>query len=147
MVIGLDLISCSPHIRLGDIHNMPFDDNSFDVVICGWVLGYSKQPEKAIGQILRVGCDFGIVAFGLEYVPIVNNFARQQSDRDPRLISVSDDSQSLNGCDELITLLGHHSNNVFFRHDAPLRHLSKSDLVERTGLGSSRVMLVASINK
>src|SRR6202011_4942535 len=35
---GLDFISYSPLIDLGDMHALPYADSSFDVVLCGWVL-------------------------------------------------------------------------------------------------------------
>lgn len=38
----------------GDICDMPFDDNSVDIVICTEVLEHLKQPEKAVGELLRV---------------------------------------------------------------------------------------------
>ena len=38
-IVGLDLFSYSPYIAVGNMHAMDFDDNTFDVVISGWVLG------------------------------------------------------------------------------------------------------------
>ncbi|MDB5038012.1 MAG: hypothetical protein JWQ35_1540, partial [Bacteriovoracaceae bacterium] len=35
---GLDLISYSPFVDLGDMHNMPYQNAAFDIVILGWVL-------------------------------------------------------------------------------------------------------------
>ncbi len=34
---GLDLFSCSPRIDVGDMHDMRYADNSFDVIFLGWV--------------------------------------------------------------------------------------------------------------
>src|SRR3990172_2012251 len=42
-VRGLDLISYSPRIDLGDMHAMPYADNSWDVVMSGWALSYSAN--------------------------------------------------------------------------------------------------------
>ena len=61
---GLDLISYSPWIDLGNMHYMPYKDNAFDVVISGWVLGYSDNPELACQEMLRVSKDEGIIAIG-----------------------------------------------------------------------------------
>jgi hypothetical protein len=33
---GLDLISYSPLVDLGDMHELPYPADRFDVVICGW---------------------------------------------------------------------------------------------------------------
>ena len=38
-IIGLDLFSYSPLIKLGDMHRLEFDDEEFDVVLMGWCLG------------------------------------------------------------------------------------------------------------
>ena len=37
-----------------DIHQMPFEDNRFDVVICNHVLEHVQDDLKALGEILRV---------------------------------------------------------------------------------------------
>jgi len=68
-VRGLDLISYSPWIDLGDMHQMPYPDNSFDAVILGWVIAYSEQPEVAAREVIRVLKPDGVVAVGVEYRP------------------------------------------------------------------------------
>ena len=66
-ITGLDLISYSNWIKLGDMHNMPFENNSFDVIIMGWVISYSDTPEKAAQEVIRVAKNNAIVAVGVEY--------------------------------------------------------------------------------
>lgn len=61
---GLDLFSSSPWIDVGNMHNMPYPDNSFDVVIAGWVLVYSSDPDLACREMLRVAGHKGIIAIG-----------------------------------------------------------------------------------
>ncbi|MBX7200326.1 MAG: class I SAM-dependent methyltransferase [Rhodospirillaceae bacterium] len=51
---AIDLISNSPWIELGDMHQLPYPDRSFDITISGWVLGYSRDPQKAIDEMVRV---------------------------------------------------------------------------------------------
>lgn len=67
---GLDLVSYSPFVKLGDMHDMPFDDNSFDVIMLGWVLAYSNDNEKAVKEVLRVARPGAYVAIGCEYSPL-----------------------------------------------------------------------------
>lgn len=67
---GLDLISYSPHVRLGDMHEMPFDDNSFDIIVVGWVLAYSNNLPLAISEIIRIGRSNSIVIQGTQYYPL-----------------------------------------------------------------------------
>ena len=39
---------------VGDIHNIPLPDNSFDSVICSSVLEHVKDPRKAVNEIHRI---------------------------------------------------------------------------------------------
>lgn len=64
---GLDLISYSPLVDVGDMHAMPYPDNSFDVVIAGWVLAYSENQRKAASEIVRVAKTGAYVAIGCEH--------------------------------------------------------------------------------
>jgi SAM-dependent methyltransferase len=64
---GLDLISYSKWIDLGDMHQMSYADNSFDVVIMGWVISYSEDPIAAAKEVIRVAKNKAIIALGVEY--------------------------------------------------------------------------------
>ncbi|MDA0782220.1 MAG: class I SAM-dependent methyltransferase [Rickettsiales bacterium] len=66
---GLDLISYSPKVDLGDMHNMPYEDNSFDVIFLGWVMAYSNDRVKAAKEIMRVAKSGAIIAVGASYDP------------------------------------------------------------------------------
>jgi tetratricopeptide (TPR) repeat protein len=66
---GVDLISFSPLIQSGDMHALPFPDQSFDIVIAGWVLAYSKNNKQAAGEILRVAKPNAYIAVGCAYTP------------------------------------------------------------------------------
>ncbi len=68
-VRGLDLISYSPWIDVGDMHAMPYADDSFDVVLFSWVLGYSSNQEKAVAEAVRVVRPGGLVGIGEEFEP------------------------------------------------------------------------------
>lgn len=45
-----------PHLnlRVGDIYNLPFKENSFDLVICTEVLEHLENPVQAISELKRV---------------------------------------------------------------------------------------------
>lgn len=68
-ITGLDLISYSPRVRLGDMHAMPFAEGSFEAVVLGWVLAYSDDPGVAAAEVVRVTSPGGVVAVGVEYSP------------------------------------------------------------------------------
>ena len=41
-------------VRQGNLYEIPFKDNSFDLVICSEVLEHLEEPEKALLEIKRV---------------------------------------------------------------------------------------------
>ena len=59
---SVDIQSYSDLIELGDVIKMPFEDNSFDLVIIGWVLVYTNEPAQAIKEVVRVLKNSGIVS-------------------------------------------------------------------------------------
>jgi SAM-dependent methyltransferase len=36
------------------MHNISFPNETFNYIVCGWVLAYSAYPEKALSEIKRV---------------------------------------------------------------------------------------------
>lgn len=143
-ITGLDLISYSPLILLGDMHAIPFEDNHFDVVVCGWTLSYSAEPQKAIDEMLRVLKPKGILSIGVEYSVMTPEevamltktaYSIQETDRLP---------ERVNSTDALKALIGKRLGDVFFCHDAPnkISHSGKG-LVNNV----SNVALVARIEK
>lgn len=110
-VRGLDLISYSPWIDLGNMHQMPYEDDSWDAVIMGWVVAYSNQQERAALEAVRVTRPGGIIAIGLEWNPKTRD---QLRDRTGYLLGSEKRSQST---DELLALFGDHVDRVYFRHD------------------------------
>ena len=52
-VKALDLISYSDLVTCGDMHSIPFPNESFDAIICGWALSYSTNPAKAMQEMLK----------------------------------------------------------------------------------------------
>lgn len=66
---GLDLFSYSKMVDLGDMHEMPYEDSSKDVIIMGWVLAYSKTPEEAAKEVVRVAKNGAIITVGVQYHP------------------------------------------------------------------------------
>jgi SAM-dependent methyltransferase len=65
---GFDLISYSPLVDLGDMHAMPYSDNTWDVVISSMVLSYSDNQQKAVDEMIRVARPNGIIALSVEHV-------------------------------------------------------------------------------
>ena len=63
-ITGLDLFSYSPLIKLGDMHNLEFNDEEFDVVLMGWCLAYSNDKKKALLEVKRVMSKNGLLVIG-----------------------------------------------------------------------------------
>ena len=66
---ALDLISSDPMIDTGDMHAMPYDAGTFDVVISSWVLNYSSTPQVAVDEMVRVCKTNALLAIGVTYAP------------------------------------------------------------------------------
>lgn len=64
---------------IGDIHNLPFPDQSVDAVICIAVLEHVEEPQKAVKEILRAlkkdGYCFLYIPFLYYYHPMKNYYS------------------------------------------------------------------------
>jgi SAM-dependent methyltransferase len=68
-VTGVDLISYSPSVRLADMHDLPFPDDTFDAVVVPYTLSYSGTPAKAAKEFVRVCRPGGAIGIAIEYAP------------------------------------------------------------------------------
>lgn len=69
---GVDLFSYSPKITPADMHDLPFEDNSFNVVMMGWCIAYSDNKYLAASEAARVLVDGGYLIVGVSYSPKSN---------------------------------------------------------------------------
>ena len=63
---AIDTYSYSPHITAGNMHNLPFDNSKFDIIVAGWVIAYSKDPLGALCEFHRVLKPNGVLIFTWE---------------------------------------------------------------------------------
>jgi hypothetical protein len=61
---AVDLISYSPWITPGDMHNLPYAENSFDLIIMGWTMNYTNTPAKVGAEIVRVAKPGAVFSIG-----------------------------------------------------------------------------------
>ena len=108
---GLDLISYSDMVDLGDMHDMPYGDDTFDVVILGWVLGYSKDNPRVAAEVLRVARPGAYIAIGCEHNPLSNEEINEHT-----AISLADATR-FDHTDQILGLFEGHIHAVLFRHD------------------------------
>ncbi|QLE59132.1 class I SAM-dependent methyltransferase [Nostoc sp. TCL26-01] len=107
---GFDLISYSPWVDLGDMHAMPYEDNSWDAVIVGWVFNYSKAPANAAQEIIRVARNGAIIAIGIEYNPLTDEEIQ-------KMYGYSIDGSRTQSVTDILNFFGESVDSVFFNHD------------------------------
>lgn len=66
LVKAVDLNPIPGFVSFGDMHDLPFKANSFDIVFIGWVLAYSKDPRTAIKEIMRVSKPDSVIVIGYD---------------------------------------------------------------------------------
>ena len=122
-VRGLDLISYSKQIDLGDMHEMPYEANAFDVVICGWTMSYSNQPQRLADEMTRVCKPGGVIAVGLEYSTLDEAGYEKLLGYSLAIPNI----ERINSVGQINTLFKNQIDNVFFSHDAPLKQSHSGD--------------------
>ncbi len=67
-----------PHLTLkeGTIYDLPYKDNSFDLVICSEVLEHLEDPEKALSELERVTKKHIVLSVPNEPWFMIANFLR-----------------------------------------------------------------------
>ena len=106
---GLDLISYSDYVDVGDMHHMPYADDSFDIIFLGWVLTYSKDLQRVADECVRVAKPGGYIAIGVES-------PATRDDTEAYGVTV-DDVIVIKSTDEILELFKDHIHAVPFRHD------------------------------
>lgn len=76
--VGIDINYCSRFVIMGDIKNLPFSNESFDLVLCLDVLEHINfnEQEKAIKEIYRVIKHGGEVIFSLPNLAYITSRIR-----------------------------------------------------------------------
>jgi SAM-dependent methyltransferase len=138
-IIGLDLISYSPFIEVGDMHSTRFTDSYFDVIICGWTLSYSNEPQKFAQEALRITKNNGIIAIGVEYSVLTN----EQSINFHGGYHLNPNFERINSVNQILNLFSGHVKHLYFNHDAPNK-ISHGEILDKN---VSNVIAIFSILK
>jgi SAM-dependent methyltransferase len=124
-VRGLDLISYSPLIDLGDMHATPYPDDAWDAIVAGWTLSYSSAPAKFAREMVRIARPGGVIAIGVEYSTMsesdelaLSGYNIQERTKLPKRV---------NSVEEILELFAPHVDRVFFSHDAPRKRSHQRD--------------------
>ena len=139
-VTAVDLISYSPLVVEADMHDLPFEDGSFDFIFCTYTLVYSKEPSRAAREFVRVLRDGGTIAVAVEYTPWNGRSEIQQA-----LLGYSiTPDEKLETVDDILGVFEPNVGTVYVRYDAEKkRHHSASGLVKNP----SPIMAVFSVRK
>ncbi len=108
---GLDLISYSPHIQLGDMHSMSYADGSWDAIVAGWVLAYSDDKRQAAAEMIRVCKAGGVIGVGVEFNPLSPGDIRQA------IGYIPGSSEVVRSVESLLALFAPHVDRVYFAHE------------------------------
>lgn len=109
-VTGVDLLSYSPRIDIGDMHALKYADDSFDVVIASRVLGYSDAPEIATAEMLRVTRHDG-------YIAINTGDLQPDSATNQDLDYKPGSDRVYSSLADILDLFGDHVGHVHFSND------------------------------
>ena len=110
-ITSVDLIKYSPWVDQGDMHNLQYGDNQFDLILCGWVIAYSDNKQKAAEEMVRVGKSGVIIALSAGYSPSSNEEIKS---RRGYLIS---SEERIDDSKFLLDLFKDNIKNVYFNHD------------------------------
>jgi SAM-dependent methyltransferase len=113
-VRGMDMISYSNWVDLGNMHHMDYPDNYWDSVVLGWVLSYSNDPRQATKEILRVTKDGGIIAIAVSY----NSPERfKELEKEGTLIGSTQEGGRIQTVAGIKSLFEPYVRHVYFDHD------------------------------
>ena len=123
---SIDLQSYTSLIDLGDMLKMPYEDNSFDVVVVGWVLAYTDKVQEAIKEFVRVSKNGSLISIGISHKP------------DIQLSKVP-----LKSSKEIISYFGDNLNQVYFSH-----HPNDDTFIKKDNqINSYKSIIVVSVKK
>ena len=123
---SIDLQTYTNLIDLGDMLKMPYEDNSFDIIIVGWVLAYTDKVEEAINELVRVAKNGSLISIGISHKP------------DIQLSKIP-----LKSSKEIISYFGDNLNEVYFSH-----HPNDDSFIKKENqIKSVKSIIVVSVKK
>jgi hypothetical protein len=75
-IYALDTFSYSKQISMGNMHSMEYSDDSFDIVVGGWILAYSEDPILAMNEIFRVTKSGGLAVLTWDLASEIDNLSQ-----------------------------------------------------------------------
>lgn len=110
-VRGLDLISYSSWVDLGDMHAMPYRNDCWDVVILSACMVYSERPQVVAAEAVRVARDGAVICVGADYDP------RSDGEIQSTCGYLPGSQFRLDSVREMLALFEPHVDHVYFSQD------------------------------
>ena len=130
-ITAIDLITYSPWVDQGDMHNLPYKENSFDLIICGWVIAYSDDKKKAAQEMIRVARHGCVVALSATYSPETNEEIIEAKGY------MVGSEERIENTQFLHNLYTDYIGGIYFQHDVP----------EEAKAKNGRIITVFGVNK
>lgn len=73
-IVGIDIYESPTVTKLCDAHNLTFEDNSFDFVVCQAVLEHVHTPQLVVNEIHRVLKPGGVVYSEIPFLQAVHEY-------------------------------------------------------------------------
>jgi hypothetical protein len=105
-ISAVDLFSYSPFVDVGDMHALPYPENSFDVVTLAWVLPYSRDLATVGKEVSRVARNGAIIAVATDY--------NDATTVNPRFAGTSSHIQT---CQQIFDMFPGQARTVYFQHE------------------------------
>lgn len=67
-VFSIDLSAANNPDQVADAHELPFKDNSYEIVICREVLEHVKDPKKVLSELHRVLVPGGVLLLSTRFI-------------------------------------------------------------------------------
>lgn len=98
-IFAIDLFSYSKKIKIGDVHNLSYEENFFDITLSSYTLTYSNDQRLFVNNLIRCTKNGGIIA-----IACGNTFNNQTI------------KQDFNNYDEFLKLFSEYIDKIYFRN-------------------------------
>jgi len=112
-ITAIDLFSNSPMIQIGDAHNLNFSKSTFDFIVAGWTIPYSKHADLFLRESHRVMNENGklLITFDLRQ-NLDEYLAKMLELGSPLIPLVNGKNFKVSKCNQLFSIFSFKLTNV-----------------------------------
>ena len=93
------------------MHELPYSDRAFHLVISGWAIAYSNRPERAMQEMIRVCQKPGLIAVGVTYEP------PRSPDAPPPAYTAAIQGNNFSSAADIVGLIGPYLDKIILQHE------------------------------